>query len=120
MKKENVEVEEEFRILLKAKAVSGYAIGISQVEIASDDLGIYRVVQGHGANWGSSIGSLNGATGFARDQMEIFFSPGKDISLPAEINMKVEFVVAESVGPGFFSNTSYQTDLTMILYDLDK
>ncbi len=120
LKKEKAEVQEELRILLIAKVVSGYAVGISQAEIASNDLGIFRVVRGHGANWGSSIGSLNGATGFGRDQMEIFFSPGEDISLPAEINMKVEFVVAESVGPGFFSNSSYVSDLTLILHALDE
>jgi hypothetical protein len=120
LKKEKAEVQEELRILLKAKVVSGYAVGINQVEITSDDLGIFRVVQGHGANWGGSIGSLNGATGFSRDQMEIFFSPGEDISLPAKIEMKVEFVVAEGAGPGIFSNTTYISDLTIILHELDE
>lgn len=117
VKKEKAEVQEDLRILLKAKAVSGYAIGITQVEIASDDLGIFRVVQGHGVNWGSSIGSLNGATGFGRDQMEFFFSTGEDFSLPAVIYLKVEFVVAESVGPGFFTNTSHNSKISLRLYD---
>ncbi len=115
LKKDRVDLEDNVRIILKAAVRDSLAIGIENVEIKSDVLGVDKVFHGEGARWGSALGGFMGLSGYERDKQEFLFSTDQLYLTPVVFTMTVNYELAEGSGPSFFQDYSTQSQIDVMI-----
>lgn len=115
LKKDRADLEDNVRIILKASVRDSLAIGIENVEIESDTLGVDKVFHGEGARWGSALGGFMGLSGYERDKQEFLFSTDQLYLTPVVFTMTVNYVLAEGSGPSFFQDYSIQSQIDVMI-----
>lgn len=119
LKKDRADIEDNVRIILKAATRGSLAIGIENVEIKSDVLGVDKVFHGEGKRWGSAVGGFMGLSGYERDEQEFLFSTDQLYLTPVVFTMTVDYVLAEGSGPSFFQNNSIQSQIDVMIREPD-
>jgi len=115
LKKDRADLEDNVRIILKATVRDSLAIGIANVEVESDVLGVDKVFNGEGARWGSALGRFMGLSEYDRDEQEFLFSTDRLYLNPVVFTMTVDYVLAEGSGPSFFQNNSIQSQIDVMI-----
>ena len=115
LKKDKADLEDNVRIILKAAVRGELAIGIANVEVESDVLGVDKVFGGEGARWGSALGRFMGLSEYDRDEQEFLFSTDRLYLTPVVLTMTVDYVLAEGSGPSFFQNISIQSQIDVLI-----
>jgi hypothetical protein len=115
LKKDRSDITDNIRIVLKAYIRSAKAIGLGDVEIESDVLGIDEVFRGEGAGWGSALGGIMGISGHERDEEEFLFSTDQLYRNPIVVTMNVEYVVAIGSGPSMFRNATGHAQIVITI-----
>ncbi len=115
LKKDKADLEDNVRIILKAAVRGSLAIGIANVEVESDVLGMDKAFHGEGARWGSTLGGFMGLSGYDRDEQEFLFSTDRLYLTPVVLTMTVDYVLAEGSGPSFFQNIPTQSQIDVMI-----
>lgn len=73
LKKDQADLKDNMRIVIKAATRGSLAIGLGDIEVKSDILGLNKSFPGEGKRWGAGLGGFMGMSGYERDEEEFFF-----------------------------------------------